>query len=69
MPYRSGTKSFDDILLMQEGIRQVAVAGATQSQARLAEITYHRALYMAAVLYGVSPSVFIQALHGLGVRS
>jgi hypothetical protein len=69
MPYRSGTKSFDDVLFMQEGIRQTAVAGATQSQARQAEILYHRVLYQTALLYNVSPSVYVQALHSLGVRS
>jgi hypothetical protein len=52
-----------------EGVRQVAVAGATQAAARTAEITYYRTLYSAALANNVSTSNFTQALKSLGVQT
>jgi hypothetical protein len=66
---KSENKAFNDAANSAEGVRQVAVAGATQSASRTAEIAYYRTLYSAAVANGVSPSNFVQALFSLGVRS
>jgi hypothetical protein len=64
---KTGNKSFDDTAAQQEGVRQTAVSGATQSAARTAEIAYFRALVTSALANGISPSNFIQALFALGV--
>jgi hypothetical protein len=69
MPFKSGTKAFDDILLMQEMLRQVSIPGATQAQIITIERTFYRALINAAVSSNVSPSVFSQALRSLGAHS
>jgi hypothetical protein len=70
MPYRSGVKAHDDTVLAAEGVRQVAVAAASNQAAAIsAEITFYRACYKSALTNNVSPSVFTQALFSLGVRS
>jgi hypothetical protein len=66
---KTGVKAFDDAAAAAEGTRQVAVAGATQAAAISAEITYFRTLYKNALLNGISPSNYVQALFALGVRS
>jgi hypothetical protein len=66
---KTGVKAFDDAAAAAEGTRQVSVAGATQSAAMAAEITYYRTLIKNALSLGISPSNYIQALFTLGVRS
>ena len=67
--HNSPNATFNATANAAEGVRQVAVAGATQAAATSAEITYYRTLYKAALTNGVSPSNFTQALFALGVRS
>ena len=63
---KTGNKTFDDAAAAAEGVRQVAVAGATQANVMSAEITYFRGMIKNALATGVSPSNFTQALKSLG---
>jgi hypothetical protein len=69
VPYKSGNKPFDDQHALLEGQRQTSLLGATQVQARTAEITFYRGLLNAALANNVSASVFSQALRSLGVQT
>jgi hypothetical protein len=67
--HNSPNAAFNATANAAEGVRQTAVAGATQSAARTAEISYYRTLYSAALTNNVSTSNFTQALKSLGVQS
>jgi hypothetical protein len=71
MPYKSGVKSHDDVILAAEGVRQTAVqaAGTNMSAARTAEISFYRTCFTSALANNISPSNFSMALFSLGVRS
>jgi hypothetical protein len=60
-------RAYDSAALAAEGVRQVAVVGASQATVISAEITYYRALVKAALANGVSPAGAMVALRGLGV--
>jgi hypothetical protein len=63
---KSGNSSHDNAVNAAEGVRQVACAGASQSAAATAEVTFYRSAKASALANGVSPTVFIDALRALG---
>jgi hypothetical protein len=68
--YPSGTRSFDSAVLQAEGVRQVAVATASnQASVISAELTFYRTCFKSAISNNVSPSVFGEALKALGVQT
>lgn len=54
---------------LNEGVRQVAVTGATQAAARTAEIAFHRACLASAQTNNCGTGPFLAALRDLGVGS
>jgi hypothetical protein len=53
-------------VIVAEGVRQAACAGATQAACKTAEVTFYRTLVSAALTNGVNPDQFITALQELG---
>lgn len=54
---------------LNEGVRQTAVAGAAQTAAKTAEITFYRACLASAQTNSCSAGTFLAALRELGVGS
>jgi hypothetical protein len=63
---RSGNGTHDTTVAVAEAARQGAVAGASQSAVRAAEITFYRAAIVSAQANGVNDAQFRTALRELG---
>jgi hypothetical protein len=70
MAHTTPSSTFNATANAAEGVRQVAVAAATNQAAVIsAELTYFRACFKAALANNISPSNFSQALKSLGVQT
>lgn len=56
----------DALLAAATTYQSVAVSGASQPTVKAASIAFYRAAWLSAVANGCSPSVFTEALRGLG---
>jgi hypothetical protein len=64
---RTGNATHDNNMTAAEGVRQVAVVGATtQAAMRAADIAFHRTGLASAKANGIQPGQFIAALLELG---
>jgi hypothetical protein len=63
----TGIKAHDDAVVAAEGVRQTAIAGASQSAIVTAEIAYHRSIVRSAIKNNISTSASMSALRELGV--
>jgi hypothetical protein len=63
----SGVKTHDDTVNKNEGIRQAAAAGATQSAIITAEIAFYRACVKSGLANNCGVEPFMQVLRTLGV--
>jgi hypothetical protein len=66
----SGKKSHDDAVTAAEGVRQAAVAGASMSAVRTAELAFARTCYKSSIANnaGADLAVWSTMLTELGVR-
>ena len=63
----STKKTHNDTQNAAEGVRQAAVAGASQPAIRTAEIAFYRTVVASALANGVSTEAAMSALRNLGV--
>lgn len=66
--HMTGNKNHDDATAKSESVRQAAVvaAGPTQLSVKAADIAHYRSCLASAILNGVNPGIFMQALRELG---